>query len=183
MIYTLIFGAPVVADGTTLGKVERILVQMGVANQFTVDPGLFGTERVVPLSDVRAANEDSIELRTSENEWQAYPAFDIESMLPETAGAMPGLPALTPQHPTAPANITDPGVPTLSADVPAQDVTIHEGSAVLSAKTSVASADGTEQRLHGLVLDTGRPVQVLVEGGQPVSIKGVRSLTSEQIRL
>jgi hypothetical protein len=184
MRYTLIFGTPVMADGKTLGKVERIIVQNGIANQFTVDPGLFGTERVLPLSDVQSISANGIELRVSEDEWKAYPAFNIEALLPDTVPQMPGLPSVTAETVTAPANITDPGVPTTSVDVPAESITVPDQahSAIVSAKTTVQHG-GTEHALHGLVLDTGRPVQILVAPDQALDVSAVRSFTADQIRV
>jgi hypothetical protein len=182
MIYTLIFGSPVVADGKTLGKVERILVHGGIANQFTVDPGLFGTERVVPVSDVRSTTAEGIELKVAEDAWKAYPAFDIESMLPAASEPSLHLADQTPQPDNLVAHRLDTGVPSTSTDVPADDITVTEQSAVLSAKTTVV-ANGTERRLHGLVLDTGRPVQALVEGEQPLDLQNMRGMTSEEIRV
>ncbi len=184
MQYTLVLGAPVVANGKTLGKIKRIIVQYGVANQFTVDPGLLGYERVLPISDARSATADGVELNVSDDQWKAYPAFNIEDMVPESDESTdPGLAELTPQHPAAAAHRPDAGVATTSVDVPPDDVTVHEQSAVLSSNTRIVDANGNRHALHGLVLDTGRPVQALVEGAQPIDLSNLRSLTAEEIRL
>lgn len=184
MKYTLILGAPVMAGNNTLGHVERILVNAGVANQFTVNPGLLGTERVVPLSDVRHITEHGIELRTSDKDWKAYPALNIEETMPEAfATTDPGLAELAPQHPDVAAHRPSAGVPAPSADVSDDDVTTHEYSAVLSSKTRVYGPGGEAQALHGVVLDTGRPVQLLVEGGEPIAVKTVSTFTSDEIRV
>jgi hypothetical protein len=183
MRYTLVFGTPVMADGKTLGNVERIIVEDGVAKQFTVNPGLFGTGRVLPLSDVQITGANGIELRVSDDVWKAYPAFNIESLLPpayDTPIADPGLTQLSPQQAEAGTHRPDNDLLTTSAAVPGEGVTVPVGSAVVSAKTSVLR-NGTTHALHGLVLDTGRPVQVLVADGQPLDVATVRSFTSEQI--
>jgi len=187
MRYTLVLGTPVMADGKTLGKVERIIVHNGIANQFTVDPGLFGTERVVPISDVQSTGADGIELRISDDEWKAYPAFNIESLLPpeiDNPLGDPGLAQLTPQQTEAGAHRPNAGVPTTSVEVPAESITVPDQaqSAIVSAKTTVLHG-GAEQALHGLILDTGRPVQILVAPDQAVDVSAVRSFTSEQIRV
>lgn len=186
MRYTLVFGAPVMADGKTLGKVERIIVQNGVANQFTVDPGLFGTERVVPLSDVQDITANGIELRVSDDEWKAYPAYNIESLLPpeiEDPIADPGLSQLTPQQVAGGAYRPDAGVSTTSVEVPGESITLpnQAHSAVVSAKTNVRHGSD-EAALYGLVLDTGRPVHILVAPDEGVDVSAVRSFTAEQIQ-
>jgi len=156
---------------------------MGVAKQFTVNPGLFGTERVLPLSDVQTTGANGIELRTTDDEWKAYPAFNIESLLQpayDTPIADPGLAQLTPQQAEAGAYRPDNDLLSTSAAVPGEGVTVPLGSAVVSAKTTVQHG-GTTHALHGLVLDTGRPVQVLVAGEEPLDVATVRSFTAEQI--
>jgi hypothetical protein len=187
MRYTLVFGAPVVADGKTLGKVERIIVHNGIANQFTVDPGLFGTERLVPLSDIQTIGPNGIELRIPDDEWKAYPAFNIESLLPpeiDNPLGDPGLAQLTPQQAEAGGHRPDAGVLTTSVGVPAESITVpnEAHSAIVSAKTTVQYGGGAAA-LHGLVLDTGRPVQILVAPDQALDAGAVRSFTSEQISL
>ena len=185
MHYTLIFGTPVTADGKTLGNIERIIVEEGVAKQFTVNPGLFGTERVLPLSDVHTTGVNGIELRVSEDEWKAYPAFNIESLLLpayDMPVADPGLAQLSPQQAEAGTYRPDNDLLSTSAAVPGEGVTVPLGSAVVSAKTNVVR-NGTAHALHGLVLDTGRPVQVLLADEQPLDVATVRSFSSEQISL
>lgn len=184
MRYTLVLGTPVITDGKTLGNVERIIVEDGVAKQFTVNPGLFGTERVLPLSAVQAATANGIELHITDDEWKAYPAFNIESLLTpafDMPVADPGLAQLSPQQAEAGTHRPDNDLLTTSAVTPGEGVTVPLGSAVVSAKTNVMR-NGTTHALHGLVLDTGRPVQVLVADGQALDVAMVRSFSGEQIQ-
>ena len=67
MQYTLIFGTPVTAGDKEFGKLERILIQNNFASQFTVNPGFFGYEKVLPLEDVHEATADRINLRVGED--------------------------------------------------------------------------------------------------------------------
>ena len=181
MQYTLVVGAPVVADGKTLGKVKRIIMHEGVANQFTVDPGLLGTERVVPVSDVTAATPDGIELSGDETAWKAYPAYDIERLLPPDADTRHESVEIAPQPElTGGARAPDHYVGAASTDAPAEDVTLGYASAVLSSNTTVLH-NGIEHPLHGLILDMGRPVQILIEGKEPLAADAVRSFSSERI--
>ena len=111
----------------------------------------------------------------------------IESLLPpeiDNPLGDPGLAQLTPQQAEAGAHRPDAGVLTTSVEVPAESITVPDQaqSAVVSAKTTVRHG-GNGHALHGLVLDTGRPVQILVAPDQALDASAVRSFTSEQISL
>jgi hypothetical protein len=176
MIYTLIFGAPVRRNDHRLGTLNRILVNNGVANQFSVHTGLLsGPDRVVPINDVVEVAEDGLVLDISEDEWKAYPAFEIDKILAADQTLTPGL--LT----SAPANNqTDADATSLpAAPAPATGRTLQDVSVVLTNKTQVAD----QGALRGMVLDTGIPQQLLVEGGGSVPFEQVGLLDENQIVL
>ncbi len=176
MIYTLIFGAPVRQGDHQLGTLNRIIVNNGVANQFTVHTGLLGgPDRVVPINDIVEAAEDGLILDISEDEWKAYPAFDIDKILAAQQTTTPGL--LT----SAPANnqTTADGSSLLAAPAPPTGRTLRDVSVVLTCKTRV----GDQGALRGMVVDTGIPQQLLVEGGGSMPFEQVGTLDEDQIVL
>ena len=176
MIYTMIFGAPVRRDDHRLGTLNRILVNNGVANQFTVHTGLLGgPDRLAPINDVVEASEDGIVLNISEDEWKAYPAFDIDKILAKQQELTPGL------HASAPANnqTAEDAASLPAAPAPATGRTVQDVSVVLTNKTQV----GDQGTLRGLILDTGIPQQLLIDGGGMVPFEQVGLLDENQIAL
>ena len=176
MIYTMIFGVPVRRDDHRLGTLNRILVNNGVANQFTVHTGLLGgPDRLVPINDVVEVSEDGIVLNISEDEWKAYPAFDIDKILAKKQELTPGF------HASAPAtNQTAEDALSLPADpAPPTGRTLEDISVVLTNKTHV----GDQGTLRGMVLDTGIPQQLLIDGGGTVPFEQVGLLDENQIVL
>ncbi len=176
MIYTLIFGAPVRRDDHRLGTLNRVLVNNGVANQFTVHTGLLsGPDRLVPINDVIEAGEEGLVLNISEDEWKAYPAFDIDKILAKKQELTPGF------HASAPAtNQTAEDALSLPADpAPPTGRTLEDISVVLTNKTHV----GDQGTLRGMVLDTGIPQQLLIDGGGAVPFEQVGLLDENQIVL
>ena len=176
MIYTMIFGAPVRRDDHRLGTLNRILVNNGVANQFTVHTGLLGgPDRLAPINDVVEASEDGIVLNISEDEWKAYPAFDIDKILAKQQELTPGF------HASAPANnqTAEDAASLPAAPAPATGRTVQDVSVVLTDKTQV----GDQGTLRGLILDTGIPQQLLIDGGGTVPFEQVGLLDENQIAL
>ncbi|HZB96692.1 MAG TPA: hypothetical protein VE268_12110 [Herpetosiphonaceae bacterium] len=176
MIYTMIFGAPVRRDDHRLGTLNRILVNNGVANQFTVHTGLLGgPDRLAPINDVVEASEDGIVLNISEDEWKAYPAFDIDKILAKEQELTPGF------HASAPANnqTAEDAASLPAAPAPATGRTVQDVSVVLTNKTQV----GDQGALRGLILDTGIPQQLLIDGGGMVPFEQVGLLDENQIAL
>jgi hypothetical protein len=176
MIYTLIFGAPVRRDDHRLGTLNRVLVNNGVANQFTVHTGLLsGPDRLVPINDVIEAGEEGLVLNISGDEWKAYPAFDIDKILAADQTLTPGFLTSAPgDNQTAGDASSLPAAPE-----PATGRTVRDISVVLTNKTQV----GDQGTLRGLVLDTGIPQQLLVEGGGTVPFEQVGLLDENQIVL
>ena len=176
MIYTMIFGAPVRRDDHRLGTLNRILVNNGVANQFTVHTGLLGgPDRLAPINDVVEASKDGIVLNISEDEWKAYPAFDIDKILAKQQELTPGF------HASAPANnqTAEDAASLPAAPAPATGRTVQDVSVVLTDKTQV----GDQGTLRGLILDTGIPQQLLIDGGGTVPFEQVGLLDENQIAL
>lgn len=177
MIYTLILGSPVRTGDHAFGKVSRIIVNNGVANQFTVSAsGLFsGPDRLVPISDVVEATEEGVTLGISETEWKAYPAFEIERILVADQAAAPDLLATAPLNNEATAEAVN--VPT--AESPSIERALQDVSVSLTGKTLV----GDMGRLRGIVADTGIPQQLLVEGGGSVPFEQVGVIDEKHIML
>ena len=176
MLYTLMLGAPVHSGDRALGAISRIIANNGVVNQFTVNPaGLFsGPDRVVPISDVVEATAERVTLNISDVEWKAYSAFNIEHLMVSDRAAAPELIMSAPRSDTT-SEMFD--VPT--AEAPAGERTVSDTVVVLTTKTRV----GDDQRLAGLVVDTGIPQQVIVEGGNTIPYAHVGSLGEDHIVL
>jgi len=175
MLYTLIFGTSVRSQDHDLGTLKRIVVNNGVANQFTVNPGLFGgPERVVPISDVDEATTEHIVLRITHDEWKAYNAFDIKQHIVADSAAAPSLLPLAPRLPT-----TDEVLDVPTAEGIANDSSLTPMAVVLSNSTRV----GDRGRLAGLVIDMGIPQQLLLEDGDAVAFGEVGVLDEEHIAL
>jgi hypothetical protein len=90
MLYTFVLGTPVYAEDRHLGKLERIIVDNGIANQITVAPGLLGIERVVPINDIVETSTDSVQLRITDEDWRAYSAFQIQQAFGGSQEVVPG---------------------------------------------------------------------------------------------
>lgn len=176
MIYTLMLGAPVRSGDHQFGTVCRILVNNGVANQFTVSPsGLFGgPERIVPISDVVAATADGVTLECNETEWKAYGAFNLEKILVSDQAAAPSILQVAPGNEVT----TEPeAVPT--AEAGSKDRALENTTVALTNTTTV----GDRGQLAGIVADTGIPQQLLVAGGGSVPFEQVGVLDEKHITL
>ena len=176
MLWTLMLGAPVRSGDHQLGTLGRIIVNNGVANQFTVKPsGIFsGPERIVPISDIVEATQDGVTLDVSEVEWKAYGAFDIDHLVVSDQAAAPNLLEAGPRTPIT-GEVFD--VPTAEASTEERSLTAM--AVPLTSKTRV----GDHGRLAGLVVDTGIPQQILVEGGGAIPFEQVGRLGEEHIVL
>ena len=175
MLYTLVFGAPVRTGDGDLGTLKRIILNNGVANQFTVNPsGLFsGPERVLPISDILEAASEGVTL-DSDIDWKAYSAFEIERFVAAERGAAPYLMQPAPGTETI-SETRD----TTKADGPTTERSVTPMAVVLTGKTQVGDAG----KLAGLVIDTGIPKQILVEGGAVVPFEQVGVLDEQHIAL
>ncbi len=184
MIYTFIFGAPVHNRDQHIGKLVRVVVNNGIANQVTVDPGLLGLERVVPISDIQEATADHIQLDITDDDWKAYAAFKVQQSL---GGAMHDEPdsAVVGPTPVLSSDIRDTSHPTDATGARETDLTVSANSVVLSTSTAVVNDDatGVQHKLKGLVVDTGRPQQFLLEDGSTVSFEQVSLLDEQRIHI
>ncbi len=183
MRFTLVFGAPVYANETQLGKLERIIVNNGIANQVTVNPGLFGYERVVPINHLGEAGADAVHLNVGEDEWKAYPAYSMDQSLTNPNDASPDLSVLTTDL-TMNSQAADTSHP-LTTGVRTERRTVDELSVVLSSSTRVVndSAPNEEERLRGLTIDTGRPQELLLAQGSLVPYDVVTMLDENRIHI
>jgi hypothetical protein len=169
------FGASVQSQGRALGTLKRIIVNNGVANQFTVNPGLFGgPERVVPISDVEDSSAEEILLGVSDDEWKAYSAFSVGQHMVSDSAAAPSLIPLAPRLDTTSETFD---VPTAEAST--TDRSVSPQAVVLSQSTRV----GNHGRLAGLVIDMGIPQELLLEGGDTVPFGDVGILDEGHIQL
>ncbi len=176
MIYTLVVGAPVRGKDRELGTLSRIVVNNGVCNQFAVSPGgLFGgPERVVPINDVVESTEQGIVLDITDADWKGYSAFNIDQLVVSDQAAAPSLVQTGPT-----TEITAEMAANPTADAGDQTRTVSGNAVVLTSKTRV----GDDRHFRGLVIDTGIPHQILVEGGEAVPIDAVAMLDEKHIRL
>ena len=176
MVFTLVFGAPVRSGDHKFGTLTRIIVNNGVANQFAVNPsGLFsGPERIVPISDVIDATPDEVALDISDVDWRAYNAFDIDHILASDRAAAPDLLEAGPR-----GDLTSEVFDRPTAEAPSEDRALSASSVVLTHQTQV----GDRGRLAGLVIDTGIPKQILVDGGATIPIEQIAMLDEKHITL
>ena len=183
MRFTLIFGAPVYANETQLGKLERIIVNNGIANQITVNPGLFGYERVVPINHFREAAEDALHLNVGEDEWKTYPAYTMDQTLTNPNDDSPDLSVLTTDL-TMNSQASDTGHP-LTTGARTERKTVDELSVVLSSATRVVNegASAATDSLRGITIDTGRPQELLLAQGNAVSYDAVTMLDEDRIHI
>jgi hypothetical protein len=184
MEYTLIFGTPVYSSEKHIGKLARIIVDNGIANQITVDPGLLGIERVVPINALEEATADAIRMNVSDVEWKAFAAYQMQQSLTSTAGDTPNLSALTTDQ-VASGGITDSSHPTNDTGARRTVRTVGDTSIVLSSRTCVVNEDanGEQFQLQGLTVDTGRPQQLLLDSGSSLPFETVTLLDEDRIHV
>lgn len=182
MRFTLIFGTPVQANNSQLGKLSRIIVNNGIANQITVDPGLLGSERVVPINAFQQSDDDTLNLDITDDDWKAYPAFtmDQSSDDPNASSADPALapPDLTFNRRPATGN-------SLTAEPVVERRTVDQLSVVLTSSATVVddTAPDTTYKLRGITIDTGRPQELLIEDGRAVPFTAVTLLDEDRIHV
>ncbi len=176
MIYTLVVGAPVRNGDRNLGTLSRILVNNGICNQFVVSPGgLFGgPERIVPINDVIEATEHGVTLEIADDDWKSYSAFSIDQLVVSDQAAAPSLVQTGPTTEITAEMASNP-----TADAADQTRTTSGDAVVLTGKTRV----GDDRHFRGLVMDTGIPQRILIEGGEAVPIDAVAVLDENHIRL
>lgn len=184
MEYTLIFGTPVYSNEKHIGKLSRIIVDNGIANQITVDPGLLGTERVVPINALEEASAETIRMNVSDDEWKAFAAYQMQQSLTSTAGDTPNLSVLTTDQ-VASGGIADSSHPTNDTGARQTVRTVGDTSVVLSSRTSVVNeAAGNQQHsLKGLFVDTGRPQQLLLDDAHTLPFDAVTLLDENRIHV
>lgn len=176
MIHTLVFGAAVHSMDTHRGTLKRMLITDGIANQFTVDPGLLGVERIVPISVVTEATPEGVQVNISnDDDWKAFPAYQMEGVLGTSNHDDPSVQVLEAAEIVGAGYDAATGAQTTTDALPI-------GAIVLSSATRItgAHADAT---LHGLVIDTGRPHQLLLNDGQVIPIAGAAQFGNDTIAL
>jgi hypothetical protein len=176
MRYTFRFGAPVRRGEHHLGSLERVIVNNGIANQFTVNPsGLFsGPERIVPINDVVESSDEGITLNITEVDWKAYPAFNIDHYLVSDQAAAPGLMVNNPRIDTTTETFDQ-----TTTEGQSSDSTVDMMAIPLSRKTRV----GDGAHLAGLIAETGIPQQLLLEDGTAIPFDQVGRLDETHIVL
>lgn len=183
MIHTFVFGTPVRTSDHDLGKLERIIVNNGIANQITVNPGLLQTERVVPVSDIQTAAADVIQLHIGEAEWKAYTGFHMERALSTPSEDSPNLAVYTPISAAA-GEIRDSSHPTTMTGAREVDDTVDNLSVVLTSSTIIGGAGVTGNvHLKGIVTDTGRPQQLILSDDRAIPYETVTQLDERHIEL
>ena len=182
MLYTLIFGTPVYAHDKHIGKLRRIIVDNGIANQITVDAGLLGTERVVPINVLEETSAETIRLNATDVEWKAFAAYQMQQSITSSGGDSPNLSALTSDQVVS-GGITDSSHNDTSSRRTVR--TVADTSVVLTSRTAVINDDATNERhyVRGLVADTGRPQQLLLEDGSAVPFEAVTLFDESQIHI
>lgn len=155
MEHRLMFGAPVHNQHTQFGTLKRIIINDGIANQITVDPGLLGVERIVPISAVPETSAEGVRLEASEEDWKAFAAFNIHGIFGNSNEDEPTLSVMETAE-TVGASATS----VMGSHDPNESVS--NASLVLSAATTVAGA-GEAASLKGLIIDTGRPRQLVLD--------------------
>lgn len=181
MKYIFVFGTPVRSGTTTLGKLTRIIVNNGIANQITVDPGLLQTERVVPISDIESATTDEIQLNVADDVWKAYTAYKLQQSLGNPNDADPNLAVLAPS-PQLVQQAVDTSHPTDATGAHLIDTSVDRMSVVLTSSTRVGSEHGNAQaRLQGLIAETGRPQLLLLDDNGSIDFGAVTRLDEQHI--
>jgi hypothetical protein len=183
MKFTLTFGAPVMNNDSQLGKLKRIVVNNGIANQVTVDPGLLSYERVVPISDFVAGPDDTLRVNITDTDWKAYSAFTMDQPLDNPNQDGPDMSVLTTDV-TMNQQAADTNHP-LSTGTLVERETVDQMSIVLTSATTVVNEAGGGQthKLHGLVIDTGRPQVLLLDDGTSLPFDAVTMLDEERIHV
>ena len=174
MIYTLMLGAPVSKEGSEFGSLTRIIVDNGIANQIVVNPsGLFtGPERVVPINAIAESSAQGITLNSTDVDWHGYNAFNLEQYL-KTETTSPDF-LLSGTMTVANPELTDQPLTEMQSDGMIVPMTV-----TLTTKTRV----GDQGHLAGVVTDTGRPTELLLEGGGAIPYDQVGILDEEHITL
>lgn len=173
MIHTLIFGASVHGAATQWGTLKRILINDGIANEITVDPGLIGIERIVPISAIPEATADGAVLDISDADWKAFAAYRMHGMFGTSNEDEPNLQMMEATEKVG-AGITS------AIDTRDQVESVVGAALVLTANTVVATG-GTERRLKGLIIDTGRPHELVLDDDQTVGVEAVDAWASDRI--
>jgi hypothetical protein len=174
MIYTLMLGAPVSKEGSEFGSLTRIIVDNGIANQIVVNPSGFftGPERVVPINAIEESSAEGVTLNSTDVDWHGYNAYNLEQYL-GTENVTPDLLL---------SGVTTVANPELADRPPTElpsDSMIMPMSVVLTSRTRV----GDEGHLAGLVTDTGRPTELLLEGGGSIPFEQVGILDEAHITI
>lgn len=181
MKYIFVFGTRVRSGTITVGKLTRIIVNNGIANQIAVDPGLLQTERVVPISDIESATADEIQLNVADDVWKAYTAYKLQQSLGNPHDADPNLAVLAPS-PQLLQQAPDMGHLSDTTGAQLIDTSVDRMSVVLTASTRVGGAQESAQaRLKGLVAETGRPQQLLLDDDGSVDFETVTRLDEQHI--
>ncbi len=173
------FGAAVRAGDTNLGTLTRIIINNGIANQLVVDPGLLGIERVVPVSVVQETAPDHITLAIDPAEWKSYPALHIHTPLDTPQTATPDPVVMTPS-PQITAAGTDVSHPTSVTGARETEATVAIDSVTLTDRTEVL-IDGNAQRLAGLIVDTGRPQQLVLDDDRTIGCDRIDGWDAQRI--
>lgn len=184
MEYTLIFGTPVYSSDKHIGSLSRIIVDNGIANQITVNPGLLGTERVVPINALEETSAETIRMNVSDDEWKAFAAYQMQQALTSTAGDTPNLSALTTDQVVS-GGITDSSHATNDTGARKTVRTVGDTSVVLSPRTCVVDEATNNQQcgLKGMTVDTGRPQLLLLENGNTVRFDTVSLFDEDRIHV
>ncbi len=182
MRFTLIFGTPVQANNSQLGKLSRIIVNNGIANQITVDPGLLRSERVVPINVFQQSDQDTLNLDITDDDWKAYSAFTMNQPLsePDVSAADPAI------IPPDLAFNRQPGTGnSITPEPVVERRTVDQLSVVLTSSTTVVddAAPETVYKLRGITIDTGRPQELLIEDGRAVPYTAVTLLDEDRIHV
>jgi hypothetical protein len=184
MLYTLLFGARVRSADDNLGKLERIIVNNGIANQLSVDPGLLGYERVIPINIIDQTSDDEIQVTVGEGEWKSYPSFSVQRSVDTPSEEGPNLAALTPEI-VAWAAPADTDHVTMETGARETDRTVDMTSVVLTSGTRVVleNQGGETHKLRGLIADTGRLQQLVLDNGTTISADAVTLLDEDRIHV
>jgi hypothetical protein len=174
------FGAAVRAGDRDLGTLTQIIVNGGIANQLVVNPGLLGIERVMPVSVVATTTADEITLAIDPAEWSSYPALHMHTPLDAPQANGPDLAVMTPSPQIVTAG-TDVSHPTNVTGARETEDTVAIDSIKLTDRTEVV-VGGDAQRLTGLVVDTGRPQQILI-GETAIGCESVTRWDEQRITL
>lgn len=175
------FGAAVLAGDEHLGTLSQIILNNGIANQLVVKPGLLGDERVLPISVVEQAEAATIRLSIPPEEWRSFPVASFQQALEPPEQAAPDVSALTPA-PGVTAVAIDPGHATERTGARETESTLATAAITLSKATEVVPAsDDVRYHLAGLVVETGRPQELLLDDGSRVPVAAIRRWEERRI--